>query len=65
MEQEKEKETPVDITETFVTYLHLKVPLIVTSSSAGASLKGLGLHTTLSAKQLNIGGRFCSRVVLL
>lgn len=65
MEQEKERETSVDITETSVTYLHLKVPLVVTSSSAGSSLKELSLHTTLMAKQLNVGGRFCNRVGLL
>ncbi|XP_029019914.1 transmembrane protein 248 [Betta splendens] len=55
--EDKEKETDPSAgpTEAAVTYLHLKVPLVVTSSSASLSQKDLGLHTTLKAKQLNIG----------
>lgn len=60
MEQEKDRETSGDVTESSVNYLHLKVPLVVTSSPDGVSLNELSLHTTLKAKQLNIGGWFCS-----
>ncbi|KAM3867532.1 transmembrane protein 248 [Diretmus argenteus] len=36
------------------THLHLKVPLVVTYSSASHSLKDLALHTTLVASQLGL-----------
>ncbi|XP_026199089.1 TMEM219 domain-containing protein [Anabas testudineus] len=64
MEQEKDRETSGDVTESSVNYLHLKVPLVVTSSPDGVSLNELSLHTTLKAKQLNIGGNEIVNVTL-
>uniref|UniRef100_A0A3Q3QQW8 TMEM248/TMEM219 domain-containing protein n=1 Tax=Monopterus albus TaxID=43700 RepID=A0A3Q3QQW8_MONAL len=66
MEQEKDRETSVTFTKmtSSVIHLHLKVPLAVTTSSASGSLKDIGLHTTLSASQLNIGGNEIVNVTL-
>ncbi|XP_026178609.1 transmembrane protein 248 [Mastacembelus armatus] len=65
MEQGKDRETLVNFTKTSsVTHLHVKVPLVVTTSSAGGSLKDLGLHTTLRASQLLFGGNEIVNVTL-
>lgn len=51
-----DRDTPAVSPKTpSVTSLHLKVPLNVTASSNGGSLKDLRLHTTLRAKQLLLG----------
>lgn len=42
-------------TNSSVTNLRVRVPLDVTASSVSGSLKGLGLQTTLKAKQLHLG----------
>ncbi|XP_067376597.1 transmembrane protein 248 [Channa argus] len=54
MEQDNERETY--FTKTSVTHLRLKVSLALTSNSATPPLKDFGLHSTLSATQLHIGG---------
>ncbi|KAF7661976.1 hypothetical protein LDENG_00248950 [Lucifuga dentata] len=46
-----------------ITHLHLKVPLAVTTSTS-ESLKGFGLHTTLAASQLGLGGNESVNVTL-
>lgn len=52
-----DRDTSVDSTGTpSVTSLRLKVPLTVTTTSNSGSLKDLCLHTTMRAKQLNLGG---------
>ncbi|XP_030593804.1 transmembrane protein 248 [Archocentrus centrarchus] len=59
IEPEEDRKTSVNSIKSPspVTYLHLKVPLaLVTSSSPSASLTDLSLHTTLRASQLRIGG---------
>ncbi|KAM7391878.1 hypothetical protein PAMP_022528 [Pampus punctatissimus] len=57
MEQEIDRETSVNSTKTpSVSSLHLKVPLVVTTSSNSGSLKDLDLYTTLRASQLSLGG---------
>lgn len=50
--------TSNDSTDTSVTTLHVRVPLEVTTSSDGDSLKGVGLQTTLRANQLHLGGLY-------
>lgn len=58
-EQEEDRKTSVNSTKSHssVTRLHLKVPLAVTPSSQSGSLKDLGLHITLNASQLHLGGK--------
>uniref|UniRef100_A0A3P8U806 TMEM248/TMEM219 domain-containing protein n=1 Tax=Amphiprion percula TaxID=161767 RepID=A0A3P8U806_AMPPE len=58
MEQEQDRKTTTNSIKSLssVTRLHLKVPLVVTSSSPGGSLKDLSLHTTLNASQLQLEG---------
>ncbi|XP_036953410.1 transmembrane protein 248 [Acanthopagrus latus] len=52
-----DRDTSVESTvNSSVTSLRLKVPLTVTTSSDSGSLKDLSLHTTMRAKQLNLGG---------
>ncbi|XP_073323079.1 transmembrane protein 248 [Pagrus major] len=52
-----DRDTSVDSTLTpSVTSLRLKVPLAVTIDSDTGSLNDLHLHTTMRAKQLNLGG---------
>lgn len=61
-----DRDTSVDSTGTpSVTSLRLKVPLTVTTTSNSGPLKDLCLHTTMRAKQLNLGGLFCSEMDLL
>ncbi|XP_040897320.1 transmembrane protein 248 [Toxotes jaculatrix] len=67
MEQEKDREISVNTTRTSsssVTHLHLKVPLTVSASSASGSVTDLGLHTTLTASQLDLGGNETINVTL-
>uniref|UniRef100_A0A3P9MW21 TMEM248/TMEM219 domain-containing protein n=1 Tax=Poecilia reticulata TaxID=8081 RepID=A0A3P9MW21_POERE len=54
--QEKDKKTSINATSSSVTDLHLHVPLTVTSSSPSGTLKDIVLYTTLTAKQLKLGG---------
>lgn len=61
-----DRDTSVESTvNSSVTSLRLKVPLTVTTSSDSGSLKDLSLHTTMRAKQLNLGGLFHSTMFLL
>lgn len=59
MEQEHDRKTTTNSTKSLssVTHLHLKVPLVVTSSSPSSSLKDLSLHSTLNASQLQLDGK--------
>ncbi|XP_008280256.1 transmembrane protein 248 [Stegastes partitus] len=59
MEQEKDRRTSTNSTKSLspITHLRLKVPLTVTSSSPGSSLKDLSLHVTFNASQLQLGGK--------
>lgn len=66
VEQEIDVETSFNSTKTPIfTSLHLKVPLVVTTSSNSGSVKDLDLYTTLSASQLYLGGQYCSVFVSL
>ncbi|XP_051278827.1 transmembrane protein 248 [Dicentrarchus labrax] len=47
-----------------VSRLHLKVPVVVTSNSNSGSLKDLGLHAVLKARQLHLGGNETVNVTL-
>uniref|UniRef100_A0A4W6GAB5 TMEM248/TMEM219 domain-containing protein n=1 Tax=Lates calcarifer TaxID=8187 RepID=A0A4W6GAB5_LATCA len=69
MEQDNEtneQNTSVNSTKTSssVSHLHLKVPLTVTLSSTGGSVKGLSLHTTLRARELHLGDNETVNVTL-
>ncbi|XP_056131219.1 transmembrane protein 248 [Lampris incognitus] len=57
-EQEMGKMSSVNSTKGSppVSHLHVKVPLVVTYTSASHTLKGLGLHTSLVASQLGLAG---------
>lgn len=58
MEHKKDKKTSLHLTKSHpITLLHLTVPLAVTTSSPSGSLKAVGLHTTLTASQLHLGGK--------
>ncbi|XP_061585960.1 transmembrane protein 248 [Cololabis saira] len=58
MNQEKEEKTSVSSTTSPpVTFLHLRVPVAVTTVSPSHSLKGFGLRTTLTASQLHLGDK--------
>ncbi|XP_069565630.1 transmembrane protein 248 [Brachyistius frenatus] len=59
LEQEKDRKTSVNSTKSpsSVSHLHVRVPLAVTTSSPSDSLKDIGLHTTLRASQLHLGGK--------
>lgn len=59
------KDSLDDIINTSVTTLHLKVPLAVTANSDSGSFEGLGLHITLRAEQLYLGGLYCSGLHLM
>uniref|UniRef100_A0A3Q4BQU4 TMEM248/TMEM219 domain-containing protein n=1 Tax=Mola mola TaxID=94237 RepID=A0A3Q4BQU4_MOLML len=50
-----DRDATTDFTNTAVSSLYLKVPLVVTTKSDSGSLKGLGLQTQLRAKQLQLG----------
>lgn len=53
-----DSDVSVDSTTTpSVTSLHLSVPLTVTTSTNGGSLRDLALHTTFTAKQLKLEGK--------
>ncbi|KAM4578433.1 insulin-like growth factor-binding protein 3 receptor [Fundulus diaphanus] len=57
--QKMDQKTSVNTTRhpSSVTVVHLHVPLTVTSSSPSAMLKDIGLFTTLTASQLNLGDK--------
>ncbi|KAM4746200.1 insulin-like growth factor-binding protein 3 receptor [Anableps anableps] len=56
--QEKDPKTSENTTRSSsATVLHLHVPVTVTSSSPSAMLKDIGLLTTLTASQLNLGDK--------
>ncbi|XP_072243085.1 transmembrane protein 248 [Leuresthes tenuis] len=59
MDLEEDRTTPSNLTKSSssVSVLHLRVPLVVTTSSPRGSLKDVGLLTTLRANQLNLGGK--------
>lgn len=59
-----DRDATTDFPNTAVTSLYLKVPLVVTTKSEGGSLKGLGLQTQFRAKQLQLGGLYCSGLLL-
>lgn len=59
-----DRDATTDFTNTAVSSLYLKVPLVVTTKSDSGSLKGLGLQTQLSAKQLQLGGLYCIGLLL-
>ncbi|XP_034547226.1 transmembrane protein 248 [Notolabrus celidotus] len=59
------RDASVHPTETpYVTTLHLKVPLTVTSNSNSDSLKDLALHAALNSSQLHLGGNDSVNVTL-
>nr|XP_046243273.1 transmembrane protein 248 isoform X2 [Scatophagus argus] len=59
------RDTLVNTTKTpSIISLRLKVPLTVTTTSKSGSLKDLGLHTMLTAKQLHIGDNDIVNVTL-
>ncbi|XP_071755875.1 transmembrane protein 248 [Centroberyx gerrardi] len=66
MEQETGGKPSVNSTKSPppVTQLHLKVPLVVSPSSASHPLKGLSLHTSLVASQLGLAGNETVNVTL-
>lgn len=66
MEQENDTEPSLHPTKSLppITHLHLKVPLTVMTTSASKSLKVFGLHTTLTASQLGLGGNESINVTL-
>uniref|UniRef100_A0A3Q1FNR5 Transmembrane protein 248-like n=1 Tax=Acanthochromis polyacanthus TaxID=80966 RepID=A0A3Q1FNR5_9TELE len=57
MEKEQDRKTTTDSSPSSITHRHLKVPLVVTSSSPSSSLKDLSLHTMLNANQLQLEGK--------
>ncbi|XP_068167415.1 transmembrane protein 248 [Antennarius striatus] len=59
------RDTLFESTETYsFTSLHLKVHLVATTTAQSDLLKDFGLHTTLRAKQLYIGGSEIINVTL-
>lgn len=59
MEQEQDRKATTNSVKSLssITHLHLKVPLVVTSSSPSDSLKDLSLHTVFNAGQLQLGDK--------